>query len=547
MVGERGSSSSPSRLSPLAPPFTLDRSTRTPNSSLLPQSQQNSYASLLTPSLQNWHSSSSSPIPTSVLESFSTPTFEYDDSSIAAPLSAYGYLGHHSDSAFQSLPDDHLLETKPYAPHHSSAVFYGTLDFDPSSTSVAIPLDETSPTHYPYSNGMSNGLSYGDRGSFSCEESNGGGASSANMSLLKQGVPATESLHTCLETSASWYGKCTGILGADNQIGSGITGQIDDEYLAFPLGNPNATSSKILTSSVLCSTAIPQEVSELQEPYPALVVNSLGHDNNNTNSYERHTSQIYPYKPNPTVSHSLENNSFLAQVLKSSGDGMNFSESRPVSSVNLISSGNVTVNNNENSSGHTKSSSKRLDVLQNAKGKVVCRDESRIEEGEEIKDYIFVESSTNKDEFSIEKPVPDDVIDPLLVEKSKLRVTLPNLLDDFAYEADEDSPCWKGTLARHSPVEVLGPVNSQPLKNELEACKSLNPFAPQFFPGSGEGSLYYCGNDYCGGDLLAFPKSFSSDVQSLSDEHGLGDAAVAGPCFSKVSSGVEAQCSDRTL
>ncbi|KAK7302970.1 hypothetical protein RJT34_13867 [Clitoria ternatea] len=53
-------------------------------------------------------------------------------------------------------------------------------------------------------------------------------------------------------------------------------------------------------------------------------------------------------------------------------------------------------------------------------------------------------------------------------------------------DSDVDSPCWKGTMAFcQTPVEIPGSILVQNVEKTIEKHNSLNPLAPQFFPGIG--------------------------------------------------------------
>ncbi|KAL2340990.1 hypothetical protein Fmac_008930 [Flemingia macrophylla] len=53
-------------------------------------------------------------------------------------------------------------------------------------------------------------------------------------------------------------------------------------------------------------------------------------------------------------------------------------------------------------------------------------------------------------------------------------------------DSDVDSPCWKGTMARgRTPIENSRSIQISSVEKATERHNSLNPLAPQFFPGIG--------------------------------------------------------------
>lgn len=420
------------------------------------------------------------------------PTNPSSPSVLGESFSSFGL--ESDDSFIGPFPKDHPLQTI----YHLSPEFHcktplsvhNQSDFTALSTSTDIPLTD----YRRDSSGLLEGLSYGDdRRSFSCKDNNGG-VSLPNESLLKQGVLAAEGSQVFL-SSASLCTKGSGVLGREHQIGFRGMEQPGADSSSSPVEISNVATLKM--PSTLCSTLIPQEVPKL--PYPAPVA--------------------------------------TPQVNGSIGGVMAFPVSSPVLSEDLNFSDGFAVNNNDNSFAYTTFRLKGPDFVWNSEGKEFNQDGSLIDTEKEIKDHLFVESSLTKEVQDSNKK------DPLFIKESELFVSHPqNHLTEVPRcpercvsiesssealdnNSEVDSPCWKGTQARRSPFEDSRPVNSELLKHEVEAGKTLNPLAPQFFPRKVKESSDYHGIECC-------QKSTSLD------------AVEAGPCPSKVISEVGALCLD---
>ncbi|KAJ6727781.1 hypothetical protein OIU74_005938 [Salix koriyanagi] len=163
------------------------------------------------------------------------------------------------------------------------------------------------------------------------------------------------------------------------------------------------------------------------------------------------------------------------------------------------------------------------------------------------------------------KPVTQEVMEPLSMEKSEPQITCPSRplelssksfgvkdSDPFGNSSeitnendfDLDSPCWKGKLrADQSTCEVSRPDNFQHLKSAQASCSNLNPLAPHFFPSCGKQKVNYRGTECEGDDCLTFQKSESAAVCLFSTEQTLKKTVTAGSSSSDQSSITETHCS----
>lgn len=106
------------------------------------------------------------------------------------------------------------------------------------------------------------------------------------------------------------------------------------------------------------------------------------------------------------------------------------------------------------------------DILSNSEGTIQAVDESN----------SFLISSS--------KVAPLKLSTDMSSLKNTHQNQFSNNLDDS--ETDVDSPCWKGTKTFNlTPSEILGSVQFHHVEKATEKSNSLNPLAPQFFPGIG--------------------------------------------------------------
>ncbi|XP_028764855.1 uncharacterized protein LOC114722900 [Neltuma alba] len=85
-------------------------------------------------------------------------------------------------------------------------------------------------------------------------------------------------------------------------------------------------------------------------------------------------------------------------------------------------------------------------------------------------------------------------------------------------DSDLDSPCWKGKMTSQSSSEILGSVQTHDFEKELKKSNTLNPLAPQFFPGNAEGSSRL-GGKMAEDDLLSSKSSAPLAVHFLPAEN----------------------------
>ncbi|TKY71861.1 hypothetical protein E2542_SST00594 [Spatholobus suberectus] len=88
-------------------------------------------------------------------------------------------------------------------------------------------------------------------------------------------------------------------------------------------------------------------------------------------------------------------------------------------------------------------------------------------------------------------PLSDCKVPPLKLSTTDMfaaKNTARNHSSKNLYESDSDvdSPCWKGTMALcRTPIENSGSIQINNVEKTTEKHNSLNPLAPQFFPGIG--------------------------------------------------------------
>ncbi|KAF8379835.1 hypothetical protein HHK36_029284 [Tetracentron sinense] len=533
-----GSSSSSSNLSPLAQPFTVDRSLPKPNSNLAAHFSEAPYAFTFNPSLDDslHHFHPPTPLSDSNLGADSIhanalPSGYYQSTHLPSsnPITATGAFPHAQRSESVTLG---LSKAKPYYPRNPSPAIPGPSPSmvllnepacDMSSTSSVAPLDGSSQIDYTQSlsglgyttqwgGGVWNGLPDGGHerrtefdGSFCWKEKNGASSSTYKSSLNQGGLAAVD-LSTWQETSAVSRRKYIDTLGKKSHIGSLCT-ELDTKCFSVPEVNSSITITplKFSKTSALGSTSTLQEMPYPRVPSPVSVMNSRSHLNPTNASHRRCYAQLDSYTTNPTISHSSATNPLPALVFGAPAAGTS-SALDTISSKNVNSCGNDAFDNNEDSTGHTSSNRMEPHLPLNVKGKENYCNASRINIGMERNDGSFLESSSMKeDKLSNDKLASnDDALDHLFKARSVLQVPLLNLPDGFTsapggaeagnsvdnssemfdqYNPAVDSPCWKGASAsRHFPFGISEAATSQALVKELEACNVLNLQGPLFFP-----------------------------------------------------------------
>ncbi|KAJ6376683.1 hypothetical protein OIU76_025769 [Salix suchowensis] len=265
-------------------------------------------------------------------------------------------------------------------------------------------------------------------------------------------------------------------------------------------------------------------------------------------------------QPKGMLPPSSDSNPLCALESVSLGAGTSYSPYNHAWSQNLDSDGHVGVSKNDTFWYNLDSLIDRRATVD--KSKEFCHGEVLIDKSKEV---FHGEVLIDKSKRKMSKPVTQEVMEPLSMEKSEPQITCPSRplelssksfgvkdSDPFGNSSeitnendfDLDSPCWKGKLrADQSTCEVLRPDNFQHLKSAQASCSNLNPLAPHFFPSCGKQKVNYRGTECEGDDCLTFQKSESAAVCLFSTEQTLKKTVTAGSSSSDQSSITETHCS----
>ncbi|KAJ6332639.1 hypothetical protein OIU77_008662 [Salix suchowensis] len=265
-------------------------------------------------------------------------------------------------------------------------------------------------------------------------------------------------------------------------------------------------------------------------------------------------------QPKGMLPPSSDSNPLCALESVSLGAGTSYSPYNHAWSQNLDSDGHVGVSKNDTFWYNLDSLIDRRATVD--KSKEFCHGEVLIDKSKEV---FHGEVLIDKSKRKMSKPVTQEVMEPLSMEKSEPQITCPSRplelssksfgvkdSDPFGNSSeitnendfDLDSPCWKGKLrADQSTCEVFRPDNFQHLKSAQASCSNLNPLAPHFFPSCGKQKVNYRGTECEGDDCLTFQKSESAAVCLFSTEQTLKKTVTAGSSSSDQSSITETHCS----
>ncbi|XP_021296543.1 uncharacterized protein LOC110425808 isoform X2 [Herrania umbratica] len=481
-------STSSSRLSPLARPFTVNN----------PYNLHESFDPLLDSSSSSSSSSSSHDQPFPCLS--------------LGNQGHRGYHAYHSDAtsitAFPCVDDPDFQFDSRFA--------YYQLEEPPLHSYFTLSTHQSSQTNFiPSSSSFGNvGLKGGLQGTavhqqgteiLRCNDQVASAGSLSCNNLLEQGTTLEES-KLVSETSSVLHGKGSVVIGKDNQIRPEDKEKIHTESSIFPLAN---------------STIFP---------------------------YESCFPHLGSCHAETLVSHARECFSYSAQICRPSSAGPNPPIVNPVPLVNVATGGTDAVSSRDSYFGYVLPSMMDTSTVHNPVDKVACHDQVIIEKGEKGKivepfhDETKNPSIRAKSKLRIACPnVPQD----LTLEQHGAKPSIP---DDKSFtnhgDSDVDSPCWKGTQANKSPLRDSVPMNSEgskgqspsrvsvPLKsehskNEKVACNSLNPQVPLSIPGNSKQKVDHHQKEGHGDSSLSSQKSAALDVTSSSSEHRLTDSVKA--------------------
>ncbi|XAR71569.1 hypothetical protein NMG60_11017908 [Bertholletia excelsa] len=511
ILGTGGSLSPSSNLSPLAPPFTVDRSSPRPNSSSAMHFTEPPYAVPFPSSFPSWpYSPSSSSRP----DFYGNPDSS-DDSIRTTHLFApndYQFLGSHSVSSpgtimhqldinvsassstsnvlQYELPRSHV-EAKPYYPQFVSTVVdedtplvaLNESKHDSLSSSPAAPFDGsskfdyvqnlsgleyTSPQWCSFWNKLADGK-HGERGevdgNFLTEASDDTG-SYIYKNHGKEGDYAADG-----KPSAVSDRKCSNVFARENYVVSPSMGDLMDKSTL--LQDPRFISGCSSKTSISGSLKIPTSHAQLP-------------------SLESTTFWNHQYDA------SYDN--CFTPVDSCMNDCMSVRKTSPSVVIRPPSTGTTSTVFSTVSSGYVSSTGNTLENYRNDVGYgYVSR---------QVEPHLFVaSSSTIKQEFP-NKSATEDVLDH--ISKGGMDCQLPgvpvpdgftlahdyakgfNPVEDSSDTVDlsnpaVDSPCWKGTPACLSPGEVSEAVTPQCFMEKSRVSGGLNlQHTPVFLPCVGD-------------------------------------------------------------
>ncbi|KAI9120792.1 hypothetical protein K1719_007825 [Acacia pycnantha] len=201
--------------------------------------------------------------------------------------------------------------------------------------------------------------------------------------------------------------------------------------------------------------------------------------------------------------------------------------------------------------------SRNMDLLTGGWGIVDDKDcSSSIVSGAKDSLHICNAEGKGTDDGNTQKPkkigksVSFDARDQLKSDDSSRGISIQTSKSLGDSDSDLDSPCWKGKMISQSPSEILGSVQTHEFEKELKKCNTLNPLAPQFFPGNAEGSSCL-GSKKVKGDVVSSESSAPLAVNLLpgenkqmktvmADEHSIELEGVELPHFKNMNENVKA-------
>ncbi|PSS32932.1 Sickle tail protein [Actinidia chinensis var. chinensis] len=584
-----GSSSSSSNLSALAPPFTVDRSNPKPNSNPLANFTEPPYAVPFHSAFPNWqysHPSASRP------DLFYNMESELDSIRTTGLPTAndYGYLGSLSVSSpsahmpplspnvssatdrftflqYSSAIPSNCVEPKEYYPPLVPPVVDDAIplvalnepSYDLLSTSRVGPLGGTSQVDYTQS---LSGLEYtppwgsfwnrladeeqgkrvGRDGNFRLEEKSDAGIYSHKY--MKQGACTAEGPGICEEVSAISHRKCVDDLGRERQILSPITGKLNDK--------PPSLQDPMLISSASQRTSISGLSSTLQEshaqvPSPESATSFWNHQMLYNASYDMCFQSLGSSMKDRI---SVKKSSPALVIRPPPSVGTSSTKTKPVSSADVSSIGNVAAINIKDFVCHSPSNQKEP-LLPLGYGKERCSDTSQPSLLMVRSDHVFVApSSTRKEVLSNNK----DGLDHISKAEKEIQPPAINVPDGFTLALDmakgftsfenssdisdshnpaEDSPCWKGAPTSHfSPSKAAEAITPQNVMKKLEECNSFYFQQTQISPHCADDTVkensVHQENGYVELGSLLCPERVSSNADCPTGEHSSADSVKAG-------------------
>ncbi|OMO79906.1 hypothetical protein CCACVL1_13305 [Corchorus capsularis] len=502
-------STSSSRLSPLALPFTLNNSLNRQESfdPLLNSSspstsstsgldQPFSYLSLGRGYYISWPSDADSTFP-AALASVYNPDFE--------PNSPFAY---------------NLFEESPLRNHFISP----THQFSQTSSSLG---------NVGYNRGLQ-GIAVNQQGSEIFNNNDqiqrrSDGSLSCTC-LLEQGTTVEGSKHFSKMSPVS-HGKGTEVIRKDVRTRPADKEKIHTESSILPLANSEVDLLNKCTSSALSFSPRPQDtLNQLSYSGPLMTWSHC----------------------DPTIVPNERSVSHLGSC-------------EQVSKENVVSVGSDVVNNMNSYFGHVLPSMMDTYMVQNPLDKVACHDQVIIENSEKRKVVEHVHDESKYPSIKAKSKLQiacTNVSEDLSLEQHGAKAAIPDNQSSTNFDdSDVDSPCWKGTQAYKSPFRDSMAVNSEdsngqspsrvsvPLKsghskNETVARNSLNPLAPVFIPGNSKLKVDYHQKECHGDSSSSSQKIAPLDGTSSSREHKSTKSVIANTCPPERINDIEPRCSN---
>ncbi|XVF12820.1 hypothetical protein REPUB_Repub08aG0153000 [Reevesia pubescens] len=522
-----------SRLSPLAPPFTLRN----------PFSRHESFDPLL-----DLSSSSSS--------SLDQP-FPYLN--LGAQGHHHGYYAYHSDcTAITAFP---CVDDVYYEPNSRFA--YCPLKEPPVQTHFTLPTHQSSRTSFiPSSSSLGNvGPNNGVKRSALDQQGReiphnkdqiGSTAGSLSCNdLLEQGTIFEGSKLVC-ESSSVLHGKGSVVIG-DDRIRPDDKDKMHTESSVFQVANSevnllNKRMTKPISISLDLSFSSRPQDTQSQLSYSSPLMNSNHCDSTIINN-ERCFPHFGSCGAESLGSCAPECFSYSAQIFKPSSASSNPPIVTPLPLENVASGGTTADSNMDSYFGYVVPSMIDTDIVQNPEDKVACND-LVIEETGEKRKIVEPFHNETKSPSIMAKPklqiACSHVPENLTLEQHGARASIPDDKSSTSHDdSDVDSPCWKGTQDYKSPFRDSVPVNSEDskgqspsrvsvslnsehFKNEEVSRNSLNPLAPVFIPGNSKQKVDYHQKECHGDSSSASQKIAALAVTSSSREHRLMDSVKTG-------------------
>ncbi|XP_065861462.1 uncharacterized protein [Euphorbia lathyris] len=589
--GYGGSSpSSSSNLSALAPPFTVDRSIPKSGSNSLVDLTETTYGLTFNHLLHNWLGPQP---PNSRPDCFSSTKMEFD----SVPSSnAYRYsssiehvsplnplVSASTDTDLYGQNSYNLLEAKPYYPSYVSNAIGNCSPLDiPRNSGYDLLSTSKVPTtnnsvHEDYTQSFSglehsahwSGLWEGLTDWQQARPSQLDESFYSKENYFNQGLYASEGMADFEEASHSIDAS---VMEKDTE--SGFRGQRDYKSLLGEI--PKFVSSVCPTSTSPVSTLL---VPETCPPVESLKpVNSWSHQMQYGASYEQclrkhdatpsDISSVINSSPAIFIGPLAQDTSLFRNINGTSdGDNKAFTSNSTcfVMEPHPCISSNLNISSNGD---HRVSASNGLSVFlepdpsMSSKGSVCCDASQASFRHEQNEQAIPGFCLAKNKELSRNETLPMDSLDQVYGKKSRIQVPHGspdnssiagdknegiNSVKNYSENVDHynpavDSPCWRGAPVSHfSKCEISESFNPQSIK-KVGACSGPNLQAHPISNLSGSGAENISPEktskklmrqeSWSGGSCL------SPSLKTLKDDNmllreGIGDAAKAGPCYTK--------------